>query len=117
MFKLNTADYKGDLMNKIYIAAAALLFVVAVSGCVGAITLQELSENTENYLGEKVTVQGVVSNTVKIGELSGFNLSDGDYSISVSSETLPAEGTTVTVTGTVMKEILIGHYILADSVQ
>ena len=104
-------------MKKTYLILAVLAVFIILSGCLGAMTVTQLKENASKYLGEKVTVQGTVSNSTKIGELSGFSLSDGTNSILVASQNLPANDAKVVVRGTLMSEVLIGNYILADSVQ
>lgn len=98
-------------MKKILIVLA-ILTLLAMAGC--ATSLKDLSTNPEKYLGKKVTVEGAASNVLKIGKLSGFKISQGDYSIAVSSENLPGEGKQVKVTGIVMKDSLFGYYILAE---
>jgi hypothetical protein len=56
-----------------------------------------------------------VQDTVNIGTISGFTLKDkaGD-SIRVSSKSLPEEGTSLTVSGTLMKDTLFGWYIKSE---
>lgn len=107
------------MKNQIILAVMVLSILVAigllVSGC-GTVSIKDLKENPENYLGKEITVRGIVENTIKIGDLSGFSLREGDYSIAVSSKELPAEGKTVTVKGTVMKELIIGYYIYANKI-
>lgn len=103
---------------KIKILAILFLLLVTtllVSSC-GVVSLKELKENPEKYMGKEIYVRGIVKNTVKIGSLSGFSLTEGNYSIIVRSDELPAEGKKVTVQGTVMKEMLIGHYIYAKKI-
>ena len=65
----------------------------------------------EEYVGKTVSVSGIVQNTIKIGELSGFTIKDETDTISVSSESLPAEGSKITVRGVLMKDVLLGYYI------
>jgi len=81
--------------------------------------VKEILEDSDKYLGKEVLVQGKVSNTFKISQISGFtlvDLSDSKYKILVSSKELPLENKTVTVKGTVMKEILLGYYIYANKI-
>jgi hypothetical protein len=96
----------------------AVLVFMMMFGCLGpkVMSVGELSNSTDEYLGEKVYVKGTVKNTVKLGKISGFKLVDGNDSIMVSSEELPKEGSEVTVQGTVMKEILVGYYVLAKEI-
>ncbi|MGB9707850.1 MAG: cytochrome c maturation protein CcmE [Candidatus Pacearchaeota archaeon] len=92
-----------------------VLILVSSAGC-GFVSVKELKENPEKYLGKEIVVSGIVKNSVKIGTLSGFALTDGDYSINVQSKELPEEGKKVTVKGTVMKEIFLGYYIYANKI-
>ena len=92
-----------------------VLSIFLVSGC-GFVSVKELDENPEKYMGEEVTVAGTVEDSIKIGSLSGFKLTDGDYSINVQSDELPAEGKKVTVQGVVMKEVFLGYYIYAKKI-
>jgi len=91
-----------------------LLVLVLISGC--SMEIQKIKDNPDDYLGETVMLTGTVSNTIKLGALSGFTLNQKDAKIIVSSEVLPEEGSKVTVKGVVMKELLIGVYIQAKSV-
>lgn len=86
----------------------ALLFLTACS----VKTIADI-KNTDN-VGKKVTVHGTVDSSFKIGSLSGYNVKDDTDKIGVSAETLPKEGTTITVTGTLMKDTIFGYYIKAD---
>ena len=96
----------------------AILVFALVFGCLGpkVMSVGELSNSTEEYLGEKVYVKGTVTNAFKFGKLSGFKLVDGNDSIMISSEELPKEGSEVVVQGTVMKEVLVGYYVLAKEI-
>ncbi len=96
----------------------AILVFALFFGCIGpqVMSVGELSKSTSDHLGEKVHVKGTVENTFKLGKLSGFKLVDGNDSIMVSSNELPKEGRVVTVQGTVMKEVLVGYYILAKEI-
>ena len=101
-------------MRYIFIILGLMLFF----GCLGqsAITIKQIKDDPEKYLGEQVNVKGTVRNSFKLGELSGFTLDDGTESMLVSSESLPQEGKNVTVRGTVMHEALVGYYILAKEI-
>ena len=86
-----------------------LLFaMILLSGCM---TTKISDVKSADYVGKTVTVSGTVQNTIKIGDLSGFTIKDETGTIGVSSESLPAEGTKITVTGTLMKDALLGYYI------
>lgn len=92
-----------------------LLVLVSAAGC-GTVSIKELQDNPNKYLGKEITVRGTAENAIKIGSLSGFSLREGNYSIAVSSKALPAEGEIVTVKGTLMKELIIGYYIYANKI-
>jgi uncharacterized protein YceK len=100
-------------MKKI-LAIILVLSLLLLAGCTTPI--KEIKANPDKYMGEKVSVKGTVSNTIKLGSLSGFTLDDGSDKITVSSDTLPKEGATVTVDGVVMKELFLGTYVQAKSV-
>ena len=101
-------------MRAVYILAVLVLFF----GCVdleGTTPLEELGANPEAYVGKEITVKGIVENSFKLGQLSGYKLSEGNTTISVSSKSLPEEGKEMTVTGTWMKDTIFGYYLLAKS--
>ncbi|MBN1169970.1 hypothetical protein JXA56_03015 [Candidatus Micrarchaeota archaeon] len=93
----------------------AIFLGILMLGCIST-PIKKIQENPEDYLGEEIYVEGTVHNAVKIGSLSGFTLKDDNYSIRVSSQELPKEGTRVMVKGVVMKEILVGYYVLAKEI-
>jgi len=94
-------------------------FGVLFSGCVSenVLTPTQLKESFSSRVGEQVVVRGVVKNSLKIGQLSAFQLGDDSSTISVSSELLPPEGKTVVVKGTVVKDTIFGYYVLAKEVK
>jgi len=98
-------------MKKNILICMGLIALVFLSGCATAIE----DVKTEENLGEKVTVSGTVSGVIKIGDLSGYTLTDknGDE-ISIASERLPAEGDSLRVSGVLNRGILIGYYIDVD---
>jgi len=63
------------------------------------------------HVGKTVTVRGIVQTTIKIGSLSGYTLKDNTDTIAVSSQQLPKEGETITVSGTLIHDTLLGYYI------
>ena len=97
---------------------ALLVIVVLAVGCtaLGAKTkIGDINANQSAYVGKEVTVSGVVTDSLKIGRISGYVVEDPTGSIKVSSKALPAEGTNVTVKGTVAHDSLFGYYILTDN--
>ncbi len=94
-------------MKTIYIIAMALL-VLLVAGC----SVQKISEiKNADHVGSDVTVSGTVSKTIKIGDLSGYTLTDETGDIGVSVARLPAEGDKITVSGVLIKDTIFGYYI------
>jgi uncharacterized protein YxeA len=99
-------------MKKILLILVLTLFLV---GC-ATVSISDIKSDPNSYVGEKVNVQGTASDSLKLGKISGFKLHDGDESLLISSEELPKNGEKVSVRGTVMKDTLLGVYILADTV-
>ena len=94
----------------VFIALCSFLFF----GCIERpVPIMELNENPSGYVGKEISVNGVVEGTFKLGKLSGYKITEGNSSISVSSQTLPAEGKEMTVRGTWMKDSIFGYYLLA----
>ena len=88
------------------IILSALLFL---TGC-STQTVKQIK--TEEFIGKEVTVAGTVGSTVKIGSLSGFTLTDKDGdTIGVKSDSLPKEGSKMTVQGILIKDTIFGYYI------
>jgi len=94
------------------------LFAVALLllGCAGfgGTSLKDLNDNPDEYTGKAITVSGTVENTIKLGKLSGYKLTQGNQSITVSSQSLPAEGKEITVKGVWTRDSLFGYYLLAE---
>lgn len=102
-----------------YIVLSVLLAFFLLAGCTETkyTDLKDVKSNPEKYLGEKVVLNGTVAESVKLGRISGFQLQSNGESIYVSSESLPAEGKTVVVQGTLMNEVVVGYYVLAKDIQ
>jgi hypothetical protein len=95
-------------MKKILEILMLIFFLMFIAGCTQ--TIEEVK--TEENIGEIVSVKGTVESTIKFGDLSGYTLVDGNGDkIGVASKSLPVEGETFTVTGKLMKALLIGYYI------
>lgn len=97
----------------------AVVSILLLMGCIfpKPMSVSELNSDAEKYLGEKVAVQGTVLRSIKLGGFSGFTLADENSTIFISSDSLPAEDSQVVVEGSVMKEMLVGYYVLADEVR
>ena len=96
---------------------ATLLFSLLLFGCmgIGETSIKDLKSNPDKYVGEKITVSGTAENTVKFGSLSGYSLVDNDGNkITVSSQSLPAEGSKKTVSGAYMRDTIFGYYLKAQ---
>lgn len=93
-----------------------LFFIFMISFLVFAgCTTQNIEDvKTSENVGEKVSVKGTVQTTIKIGSLSGYTLSDDTGSIAVASESLPAEGDEIRVSGTLIRDSLLGYYIKVE---
>ncbi len=99
-------------MRVLYLLAVSMLFF----GCVGQpISLKELNDNPGDYLGQEVTVTGTVKDTLKLGQLSGYTLTDGEVVVKVSSKSLPEEGKNIMVTGVWTRDTIFGYYLLAQA--
>lgn len=98
-------------MRKILISSLLLLLLF---GCIGSTPLKDLEQKPADFVGKKITVSGTVENPIRLGTLSGYTLTEGNSSIIVSSQSLPADGKKITVTGTWMKDTLFGYYLLAE---
>ncbi|NYZ77318.1 hypothetical protein H0O02_03305 [Candidatus Micrarchaeota archaeon] len=99
-------------MKTACLLAISLLFF----GCLQQLTtITELNGEPATYIGKEINVKGTVENTVKLGELSGYTLTEGNESIRVSSKALPEEGKEITVSGTWMRDTIFGYYLLAKS--
>ncbi len=101
------------MANKaLWIGIVIVIVVIATSAffMLGK-TSRIIDIKNEANIGQTVAVKGTVQTTVKIGELSGYTLSDGTETIAVSSQQLPQEGETITVRGTLIKDTILGYYI------
>ena len=95
-------------------AFAFAVFALLLFGCagIGTTPLKDLNDNPKEFAGKEVTVHGTVTNTIKIGSLSGYTLVDEEgHGIRVSSASLPAEGKEITITGIFMQDSLFGYYV------
>lgn len=104
---------KLQLGTRSVFAIFSLLFIAAIlSGCSAATDIVDVKDS--GMVGETVTVSGTVRDAIKLGDISGYTLADDTGSISISSRTLPQEGTNVRVTGVVMRDTVFGYYITED---
>ncbi|MDD3174992.1 MAG: hypothetical protein PHU51_00785 [Candidatus Nanoarchaeia archaeon] len=94
-------------MNKKYLLGTLLFLALFLTGC----GIDKISDiKSAEYVDQTVTVKGTVENTIKLGELSGFSLSDGEDMIFISSTNLPSEGSTQKVKG-ILRKNLLGYYV------
>ncbi|MCH8519312.1 MAG: hypothetical protein LAT82_00990 [Nanoarchaeota archaeon] len=98
-------------VNKIKLIILPLMLIISflITGCV-AQNIEEIKH--EDNIGKTVTVKGTVSNSIKIGELSGYLITDnkGD-TIAISSDSIPENGEELRVSGTLMRDTIFGYYI------
>lgn len=99
-------------LEKIFLALF-LTTLLLLSGC----SVDDISDiKSEEFVGKTVTVKGIVQDSIKLGKLSGYTLKDDfNNTISISSKNLPEDGSTKTVKGVLMKELIIGYYILESN--
>jgi hypothetical protein len=106
-------------MNKAVITILVLVLLFAATACshenTNGTTINKKTTiaDVEKFelLNKTVTVTGTVVNTVKIGRISGYKLSDETGTIDVSTPNLPQINSTITVTGTLMNSSYFGYYI------
>ncbi|MFP4403382.1 MAG: hypothetical protein ACLFPJ_03465 [Candidatus Woesearchaeota archaeon] len=92
---------------KIYFIIFLFLFVL-LAGC----ATQNIEDiKSEEYIGERVSVRGIVEGSVDIGDFSGYLIVDDDEKIGVVSDDIPDEGEEVLVRGTLMRDTIFGYYI------
>jgi hypothetical protein len=100
----------GLKMKKIILGINLVLALIFLTGCIPR-TIAEVKN--EQYVGKTVMVIGTVGTTIKIGQLSGYTISDSTGNIGVKSDTLPVEGSKITVTGILAKDSIFGYYIIS----
>lgn len=99
----------------ILVMVLILIFSSLISGCATA-NIADINENPDKYMGKKVIVKGEAVAPIDFGKMKGFTLKADETTILVSTDKVPERGKEVTVRGTVVKGILMGHYIFADKV-
>jgi hypothetical protein len=100
-------------MNKLLLVLGIVVLLVGVTAC-GLLATKISTVKTADNVGKSFTISGTVVSSFKIGSLSGYTLKDSTDTIGVSSQTLPKENTTMTVTGVLMKDTIFGYYIKAN---
>ena len=87
---------------------ASLLFILLIIGCTRVQNISDIK--TEENIDTQVMVKGIVSSSIKLGDLSGYTIADDTGSIFVSSDSLPADDSEVIATG-ILKRTILGYYI------
>lgn len=83
--------------------------LVLLAGCTNLMNISEVK--SEEFVNQEVSVKGVVVEQLALGELSGFTLQDeNNDTIFVYSNSIPAKGENLIVTGT-LEDSLLGYYI------
>lgn len=87
------------------LAGALVVLCILVSfGCIGGDKIGEITSNPPSYEGKTVKIKGTVIDTFSVPLVSqgAYQVSDGTGSIwVVTTRGVPAEGETISVTGTV----------------
>ncbi len=96
------------MKNKLVLVIVLIGLIFVATACM-AKSIADVKN--PDLVGKKVSVRGEVTATIKLGSISGYTLKDETGTISVSSESLPKEGDTMTVSGTLVKDIILGYYI------
>jgi len=101
------------MVNKgLWIGIVVVVIVIVVVAFFMFVNTSKIVDiKNEEHVGKTVTVRGIVQTTIKIGSLSGYTLKDNTDTIAVSSEQLPKEGETITVSGILIHDTLLGYYI------
>ncbi|MBW2964531.1 hypothetical protein KY363_03655 [Candidatus Woesearchaeota archaeon] len=99
-----------------WVLALLIVLLLVLSGCASQVSVRDISETPERYLGREIVVSGRVSIPLNIGAGSGFNLKSDGSSVLVSSDYLPEADANVTVRGVLVKGILTGVFIYAKEV-
>ncbi len=74
--------------------------------------LDTISEvKSDKNIGKRVTIEGKVTMSFKISQISGYFLEDATDKIRVSSQNLPAEGEIIKVTGILKRDSIFGYYL------
>jgi hypothetical protein len=97
------------MRKKVFLVVVLIGLVFVMTACVKTVA----DVKNPDLVGKTVTVKGEVGTTIKLGPISGYTVTDDTGTISVSSENLPKEGDTVKVSGTLIKDTLLGYYIKA----
>ena len=84
--------------------------LLLVTGCTTSVE----DAKTPEKVGDEVTLTGTAKSPTKIGPLSGYILEDETGTIPVATEDLPREDEEVIVTGTVMRDTILGYYLKAE---
>jgi hypothetical protein len=93
------------------------VFLLSIAGCTPAVTLKDINDNPDKYLGKEVVVHGTVSVPLNVAQMSGFNLKANGSSVMVYSERLPEAKSEVSVRGTYVKGFFTSPYIYATEVK
>ena len=98
--------------KSLWIGIVVVVIVIAAVAFFMFVNVNKITDiKNEDHVGKTVTVRGIVQTTIKIGSLSGYTLKDNTDTIAVSSQQLPKEGETITVSGTLIHDTLLGYYI------
>lgn len=101
------------------------VFLIVVAGAIIYVMTQsqekveDLSTNPEKYIGEEVTITGVISGHYKSGQIESYKVESTQVygeKVVIYTNTNLENGQTVGVTGIFGKDPEIGYYITASEV-
>lgn len=87
-----------------------LMAALLLTGCTTSVE----DAKTEEKVGDTVTLSGTAKSPTKIGSLSGYVLEGETGTIPVATEDLPEHNQKVRVSGTVMRDTILGYYLQAE---
>jgi len=107
-------------MGKAWIILVLIIAGVVLysQGYLDGMICKDISDvRSDDMIGETVRIKGVVEGGISIGKISAFTVQDSTGKIGVSANVVPTTGSSVTVSGVLMKDTIFGYYIKADDVR
>lgn len=100
-------------MNRHLLCSLAIVGALLFTSACGAVRINRITADPARYRNRTVSVNGTVVNAVGVLGTGGYQIDDGTGKLFVvSTSGIPAKGTRVTVTGTVISGAnILGHSI------
>ncbi|MFC1742116.1 hypothetical protein ACFL3V_06280 [Nanoarchaeota archaeon] len=98
------------------ILLTTIILTLLLAGCAPMVTVKDINEDNQKFLGKKVRVSGKAMVPLDVGPASGFSLNDDSSSIMISSDDLPKANEDVIVEGLVVKGMFTGTFIYATNI-